>query len=294
MTGFFLTLFTGPLIGALPLFCGDPRNLNFRAHYMRGMSLALMIDTILIVVATFIITQSCGNNFSYYYNTSGSTYYSSSGCESMYTQILPIAVLWGVMSILLFRRSKLMIDALAANPGGLGAPVGMLVQVVSGYNTNNGQPQYAPQYAPQYQTANQQTYQPAGLPAYQEMAPGPIPNYTQPSCPPPGFLSTQPPPTTPNMGYAVGYSQPSFPPPEFSSTSSPTYASPSAPPQQPPHPYPKGGLSLESLALELQIPKLLNVTEGVEGVMDMTYGELKDKYAINGDEFLKIKAYRKT
>ncbi|KAJ3386253.1 hypothetical protein HDU84_001706 [Entophlyctis sp. JEL0112] len=52
-------------------------------------------------------------------------------------------------------------------------------------------------------------------------------------------------------------------------------------------------LSIESLALKLNIPKLLNVSEGVPGVLELPYSELRDRYGITGEEFLKIKAHRK-
>ncbi|KAJ3076833.1 hypothetical protein HDU98_011694 [Podochytrium sp. JEL0797] len=81
---------------------------------------------------------------------------------------------------------------------------------------------------------------------------------------------------------------------EFRTASPYAFAGP--PNQQPPptSPYAPRRLSLESLALQIQVPKLLDVKGGMNEVMMSDHEQLRDRYGITNEEFMRIKAYKKS
>ncbi|KAJ3076834.1 hypothetical protein HDU98_011695 [Podochytrium sp. JEL0797] len=72
----------------------------------------------------------------------------------------------------------------------------------------------------------------------------------------------------------------------------PPYQQPSYPP--PTSPYASRRLSLESLALQIQVPKLLDVRGGIDEVMVLDHQQLRDRYGITNEEYMRIKAYKKS
>ncbi|KAJ3029057.1 UNVERIFIED_CONTAM: hypothetical protein HDU68_000270 [Siphonaria sp. JEL0065] len=291
-TGLFLTFFAGPLIGSIPLCCADPQNQKYRGYYMRGMAFALMGEAVLIAILAIIIVQACNSSNDYYteyYNGYNITY--SVNCNGLYSRIFPIAVIWGIVAISLFRRSKFLIANALSHGGGPGA----LVQVV----TYGGAPPMMQQQqhymqtpiGPQYPQYAQPAVPPPNFQYAQPGAPSPAANgtYAEPSNPPPpsGLPAYSP---MDHIKQPILYAEPSNPPP------TPVNAGPSSSqpvPENQPAPLTES-LSLESLAVHLDLPKILTVTEGITGVLEMSYNEMNQKYGITPEEFLKIKAYRKS
>ncbi|KAI9345594.1 hypothetical protein BDR26DRAFT_856314 [Obelidium mucronatum] len=282
-SGLFLTLFAGPIIGAIPLCCADPNNLLYRGYYIRGMAFAIATGSALILALTIIIVQACNSSNDNYYTVIDrdgfiQQYYYYVNCNALYSRLIPVAVIWGIVSIALFRRSKMLI----ANAASLASGQAVLVQVV----TTNGAPQMgAPMmvqsYGAQPQAYGQSYAQPYAQPYGQPEQPGA-----------PSFGAPQPSNGAP-YGPLPGYTP-------MADVKQPTYAEPPGPPPpqsfggpSPPSPL-APALSLESLALQLELPKILTVTEGIDGVLGMGYNEMNEKYGITAEEFMKIKAYRKT
>ncbi|KAI9341976.1 hypothetical protein BDR26DRAFT_933791 [Obelidium mucronatum] len=52
-------------------------------------------------------------------------------------------------------------------------------------------------------------------------------------------------------------------------------------------------LSLESLALEIHVPKLLDVKGGMDEVMGSDFLQLQERYGITSEEYTRLKAYKK-
>ncbi|KAJ3029058.1 UNVERIFIED_CONTAM: hypothetical protein HDU68_000271 [Siphonaria sp. JEL0065] len=285
-TALFLTLFTGPLIGAIPLCCSDPQNLKYRGWYLRGMAFAIATGAALLGFLTVIVLQVCYNR-----SKSGFDYPSylqddqkrrsdypyqtqqKPDCSAVSNTLVPFIVFWAVIALVLFRRSKELIESATMTGGG---PV--LVQVITtggGSGSIGGQRPLVSQYyriaddmeihshpelllmAHARARAQAEAEKDAALPAYTPMEES-------------GRQFDSAPATS---SAAAG-------------TSSGTQN------QQPPAPL-QPTMSLESLALYLEIPKLLTVTEGVAGIMEMECKELSEKYGVTPAEFLKIKAYRK-
>ncbi|KAJ3028760.1 UNVERIFIED_CONTAM: hypothetical protein HDU68_000958 [Siphonaria sp. JEL0065] len=63
--------------------------------------------------------------------------------------------------------------------------------------------------------------------------------------------------------------------------------------QSPPPQYARR-LSLESLALEIHVPKLLDVQGGLDEVMKADHKQLQEKYGITSEEYMRLKAYKKS
>ncbi|KAJ3075126.1 hypothetical protein HDU98_009076 [Podochytrium sp. JEL0797] len=225
--GFLLTLFAGPLISMIPLFCADPANLAFRAHFLKGVSFALAAGSALTLALVFIIAQACENVRSQLSNTSSDFndgYYQYRNCNAIYSRLVPLIAVWALAAILVYRRSVALISRLEQGMVGMG--VGgetVLVQIVT--ISNGGPGSYAA-------VGQQSSVSPQGKNAPEEEG---LPVY-----------------------------------------------------------HATRRVSLETLALQLEIPQLLNVSEGIGGVMTMSFNELKEKYGVTPEEFMKIKAYRKS
>ncbi|ORY50912.1 hypothetical protein BCR33DRAFT_712873, partial [Rhizoclosmatium globosum] len=247
--GLCLTLFTGPLIGAIPLCFVEQHRRTYRGYYLRGMSFAIIFFAILILVLTIILVQSCqsGDQDTYTSDMYGNVYVTTYNCNAFYSRLLPIVVLWGILGAALLRKSSVLISLAASND-------------------NDPSVQYVPAMVQQQQQQQMQqspnAYPEPNLPPYSPPTDGKM-EFT-----PPGVGSSQP------QAYVSGQ-----------------YVAP--PVSQPPVKL-STSLSLESLALQLEIPKLLTVQEGVNGVLEMSFNEMKEKYGITPEEFMKIKAYRKS
>ncbi|KAJ3028761.1 UNVERIFIED_CONTAM: hypothetical protein HDU68_000959 [Siphonaria sp. JEL0065] len=144
-------------------------------------------------------------------------------------------------------------------PGGAVTPVPLYQQNQFGGTPQfQQQPQYSGGISPQFQ--QQQSFQsqsPYGSPQFQR----------------PQFQQQQ---------------QQWSPAPQFQQQQqSPYGVAPSAP-------YGARRLSLESLALELNIPKLLEVKGGPDEVLNTDHQYLHDRYGVTNEEFMRIKAYKKS
>ncbi|KAJ3005353.1 UNVERIFIED_CONTAM: hypothetical protein HDU68_004648 [Siphonaria sp. JEL0065] len=111
LTGFFLSLFAGPIVGAIPLCFANPLNLKYRSWYLKGMSGAVFILGILVVVVGVLKVQGCARLnallASYWDQSSssvGATYYIN--CNSIYYVVIPIALICEVVAVVLYFRHK--------------------------------------------------------------------------------------------------------------------------------------------------------------------------------------------
>jgi hypothetical protein len=59
----------------------------------------------------------------------------------------------------------------------------------------------------------------------------------------------------------------------------------------PSYPAPRKALSLESLALELNIPQLMNCKD-LESALAMNFNELKENHGISNEEYMRLKKYK--
>jgi hypothetical protein len=59
----------------------------------------------------------------------------------------------------------------------------------------------------------------------------------------------------------------------------------------PSYPAPRTALSLESLALELNIPQLMNCKD-LESALAMNFNELKESHGISNEEYMRLKKYK--
>ncbi|KAJ3226890.1 hypothetical protein HDU81_007024 [Chytriomyces hyalinus] len=269
-TGLLLTLFTGPIIGSIPLCCADAGNLRYRAFYLRGMAVSFCITAILLVIITIYVAQQCQqlNNSYRYTDDYGNYYYFTYDCNGVYSRLLPIAAFWLLAGAFIWRRGRAILQAAESQS----LPTTMAV-VQTAYP-----PYQNPAPMMQVVTSNQP------FPG-NEVTPGYAGTPVTLGAPPAYGYDTN---TKINTNSVVAYEN--VAPPG-------TYASPDGAPPfsvQASNPAPLAqAMSLESLALHLQIPKLVEVTEGIDGVMQMSFKEMHEKYSITSEDFLKIKEYRK-
>ncbi|KAJ3245300.1 hypothetical protein HDU78_009545 [Chytriomyces hyalinus] len=271
-TGLLLTLFTGPIIGSIPLCCADASNLRYRGFYMRGMAVSFCITAIILVIITIYVAQQCQQLYSSFRYTDeyGNYYYFTYDCSGVYSRLLPIAAFWLLAGAFIWRRGRAILQAAESQS----LPTTMAV----------AQTAYPPYQNPapvmQIVTSNQPFPGNAVTPGY---AGTPVTLGAPPAY---GYDNNNT--KANNTNSAVAYEN--VAPPG-------TYAPPNGAPPfsgQASNPAPlQQALSLESLALHLQIPKLMEVTEGIEGVMHMSFKEMHEKYSITSEDFLKIKEYRK-
>ncbi|KAI8606950.1 hypothetical protein BC830DRAFT_1175879 [Chytriomyces sp. MP71] len=206
---YFLTTFTSPLIGALPL-CFADRDARYRGLYLRGMGFSFFTYTALFLALAVVLATQCQSEapngiatltdgygnvvFQYYVD-----------CNFYYTRLLPAAAFWLIMGGIALRRGTAYLQSASGYPA---AMTGVWV-----YNSpapsqpNPTQPYSAPPYTAQpYPTQPYPTQQYQGQQTQESYAPPPA--YV-----PGNNVGMQPlGPTV--MGTQPIYAQPSFPPPK--------------------------------------------------------------------------------
>ncbi|ORY38894.1 hypothetical protein BCR33DRAFT_788734 [Rhizoclosmatium globosum] len=109
------------------------------------------------------------------------------------------------------------------------------------------------------------------------------------------FIQAPPlqPPPYPTYAQAAQQQHPPYAPQPPYNPQHKSAAAPSIPESTQGTPNLQRRMSLESLALHLQIPNLLNVKGGIDEVMNSDHQQLSSKYGITNEEFIKIKGYKK-
>ncbi|KAJ3098103.1 hypothetical protein HK100_005173 [Physocladia obscura] len=255
------------------------RDIAYRAHYSRGMAASILTLAILLAILAVIVVQNCSQNASEG-NTMYPYGYSNVNCSSVYQHIFPIAFILFFIGVAVLRRAQATIVALGLNGGQPAAVIGggfIYAPPISPAMQQQQLQQYThPQLHLQAQYAQQPLQQAAEtseqlLPAY-SVGEYKYPGEQLPSAGPSSAISESEPPPVEIAPAQSSLTNPLPPQPFLQSV------------QQ---------ISLESLAVELEIPKLLNVHEGLTGVMHLSYNEMRDRYGITADEYFKIKKFRK-
>ncbi|KAJ3076832.1 hypothetical protein HDU98_011693 [Podochytrium sp. JEL0797] len=275
--GFLASVCFSPPIAAIGLCCAPFEDTVFRASYSRGVSAGFTLWGIIVIALAFVYQNDvCVPTYSLLYSTDP-TSLCNSACSLYLYFLIPIGVVSLIIGLSMFRNSLYILNTPSRR-----------VQNQTTIVMIPGQP-YQQMSAPQGYVQQGYNSSQLGYPQQQQGYPS-RPNSQQGYQPPPqqGY---QPPPN-PQQGYAQSPQQ-GYPQPAQQGYQPQGYA------QSPQQGFPlqqgyAPRLSLESLALQIQVPRLLEVKGGMDEVMMSDHQQLHDRYGITSDEYMRLKTYKKS